>query len=441
MKASGRRGEYWIALLDLFACLAGYAIAAIVESRWTGSNFFQAPDPWIAPWVLSAIIAWFVSVFPESQWNEGMRLWVDGYLAVIGANLLVQCGLSWVSGMQPASWFVIVAGSALSIAISGLLRKWSPMDPHAVGKGTLLVGFDHHTGSLIDVMHRDKILGGIGNASQAADFGVPFLGESSRLEQACEAQRPASIFFSGMPAGTSFRQLLQLHYAGIEVEGAPFGYERVLQRVAWQYLQPSDLLFFLNPKTSRAMLAFQAVYKNLLGLTLRIIFAPLLILTSLLIIVFTGGPALEHVECLGFRRTPFQMLRFRTLGADGNPTRIGKLITRLHLTNLPQLMNVVRGEMTLFGPPPVRTVFAERLSQLIPAYVYRFTVKPGIFGWLDANLPNAGGLTDEMLRLEYDLYYIRQESPSLDLDILLRMLSRTPDKPQVAAVPDVVGNS
>jgi lipopolysaccharide/colanic/teichoic acid biosynthesis glycosyltransferase len=136
------------------------------------------------------------------------------------------------------------------------------------------------------------------------------------------------------------------------------------------------------------------------------------------------------------------MLRFRTMGADGKLTRIGSLIARLHLTNLPQLMNVVRGEMTLFGPAPVRTAFAERLSHLLPAYVYRFTVKPGIFGWMDANPTETGRLPDEMLRLEYDLYYIRQESPSLDLDILLRMLFRHPPARQhAAAIPDMVGKS
>jgi len=190
------------------------------------------------------------------------------------------------------------------------------------------------------------------------------------------------------------------------------------------------------------MLAFQATYKNVIGLALRLIFAPLLILTSFLIVIFTGGPALEHIECLGFRRTPFQMLRFRTMGADGKLTRIGSLIARLHLTNLPQLMNVVRGEMTLFGPAPVRRAFAERLSQLLPAYVYRFTVKPGIFGWMDANPTETGGLADEMLRLEYDLYYIRQESPSLDLDILLRMLfRRSAARQHTTAIPDLVGKS
>ena len=131
---------------------------------------------------------------------------------------------------------------------------------------------------------------------------------------------------------------------------------------------------------------------------------------------------MEQIECLGYQRTPFQLLRFRVRGSDGNLTAIGKWIDRLHLTNLPLLINVVRGEMSLFGPAPVRTVFANHLLRMLPPYVYRFTVKPGIFGCYQAHLKETGGLPDEIARLEYDLYYIRQESPSLDLDILMRML-------------------
>jgi len=442
MTAHRRGGEYWVALLDLLACICGFGGVAWAESAWFGPNLVPAQEVWVSPWIICTVIAWLVMVFPESQWNDGVRLWIDGYLAVIGANLVLQCGLSWMFDLPPASWLVIFGGSALSIAFSAVLRKWVSNRRRPGSKGLLLVGFDDHTASLAAVLKKEDIVGGLGDPLTAPPPQVAFLGTADRLNEVCHDRHPGSIVLSGQPTGLSFRQLLQLHYSGIDVEGAPDLYERALRRVTWQYQRPSDMLFSLNPNTSKGMLAFQAVYKNLIGLALRLIFAPLLILTSLLIVMFTGGPALEHIECLGFRRTPFQMLRFRTLGADGELTRIGRLIVRFHLTNLPQLMNVVRGEMTLFGPAPVRVVFAERLSQLLPAYVYRFTVKPGIFGWMDANPDETGSLPDEMLRLEYDLYYIRQESPSLDVDILQRMLfGRTPAKHQSPPVADAVRNS
>ena len=169
-------------------------------------------------------------------------------------------------------------------------------------------------------------------------------------------------------------------------------------------------------------MAFQAVYTNLIGLGLLLLASPLLIATAVLLAVRLPGNPLEQRECLGFQRIPFQLLRFRTRRPDGRPSWMGSVISRLHLVNLPQLINVVRGEMALFGPPPVRRNFAERLRQIIPIFSQRFTVKPGILGWSQANLRGWRTPPDESLRLEYDLYYMRQESPSLDLDILVRTI-------------------
>jgi lipopolysaccharide/colanic/teichoic acid biosynthesis glycosyltransferase len=119
---------------------------------------------------------------------------------------------------------------------------------------------------------------------------------------------------------------------------------------------------------------------------------------------------------------PFELLRFGTRGRDGRPHAVGKALTALRLQFLPRLVNVVRGEMAFFGPPPVRLEFAQRLERLVPVYAHRFTVKPGIQGWSQLNLAGAAGAPDEALRLEYDLYYVKQNSVSLDIEILLRTL-------------------
>jgi len=439
-----RTGEFRPALLDLFACLIGFSAAALVEYAWVGNDVMDRPEPWVLPWVLSAIIAWFAMVFPETQWHEGSRLWIDGFFTVVAFNLLVQCGLIYLFGMTPASWLVIVLGSALSMGMGGLLRRWIPLGRKDDRQGIVLVGPCHFPVAQLDSTLREHIVGALADdGPDSVPAGTRLLGSSTQLGELCETTRAGKIVVSGKPAGATLTQLLQMHYSGIEVEGAAFFCERELQRVAWQESQPSELLFFLNPNTSRAMLAFQAIYKNLIGLGLRVLAAPLLILISLLIVLTGGGSSMEQIECLGYQRTPFQLLRFRVRGSDGNLTGIGKWIVRLHLTNLPLLINVVRGEMGLFGPAPVRTPFANRMLQLLPPYVYRFTVKPGIFGCYQAHLKETGGLPDEIVRLEYDLYYIKQESPSLDLDILMRMLfPRSPVKSVPPAnTSDLIGTS
>ena len=222
--------------------------------------------------------------------------------------------------MQPASWLVILAGSAFSMIAAGMLRRWIPAGRSDGRKGILLVGFDDTTPFLTTYL-QNQIMGGLESSANTLPPNIPFMGPVDSLTKICETYRPGTIVVGAQPvAGLSDAELLKLHYSGVGVESAPFLYERVARRVAWQYMQPSELLFFLNPGTSRAMLAFQAIYKNVLGLTLRLISAPLLILLSVIIVVTTGGPVLEHIECLGFQRIPFQRLCFRIHRADGTPS-------------------------------------------------------------------------------------------------------------------------
>jgi lipopolysaccharide/colanic/teichoic acid biosynthesis glycosyltransferase len=420
---STRKGSLAEAFLDLLACIGGFGAAALIEYVWIRGALLN-PEAWIFTSLLSAVIAWFAMVFPESQWHEGMRLWIDGFFTVVAFNLLVQSGLIYLFAITPASWLVIVLGSVLTMSTTGLVHKWFP-GQRKLRKGLLFVGSRDIPVAELHEALGEPVLGGLVNGrSEELQAGVPFLGFPADLSKVCEDIRPGTLVVSGKTSEDELRTLLRAHYSGVEVDSAVLFYERVLQRVPWRESRPSDLLFSLNPAISRAMLAFQAVYKNLIGLALRVITAPLLILTSVLVVVLSGAPSVEQIECLGFQRTPFLLLRFRIHDSHGNLTGIGKLIEKLHLTNLPHLINVVRGEMTLFGPAPVRTAFANRLMDLMPAYTYRFTVKPGIFGWYQVHHAETGGLPDEVARLEYDLYYIKQESPSLDLDILLRTVFR-----------------
>ncbi|HEY1184957.1 MAG TPA: sugar transferase [Bryobacteraceae bacterium] len=439
MKASLHRGnEYAAALSDLFACMAGFGVATWAARAWLGEAAFA---PWGFQWAFSTVIAWLAIVFPESSSHGGVSRWIDGFFIATGSNLLVQYGLTYLFGSPAAPWFLIVLGSALSLAAAGLLREALLVATGGRRGGILLVGFDSSTASLAAALEGDSV-GVLENGPPPVSEGLLFLGPPDRLDEVCATKHPRAVVMSGMPAGISLAHLLRLHYAGIEVEGAPFLCEGVLRRVAWQHLSPSDLLFSVTPVTSRAMLAFQAIYKNLVGLGLLIVFAPVLILVSLLIMISTGEAAMEQIECSGLQRIPFQMFRFRTTRLSGAPCWIGNLIGRLHLANLPQLINVFRGEMTLFGPRPVRRAFVERLLHLMPAYVYRFTVKPGIFGWSQTHFAETGGVPEEALSLEYDFYYIRQESPSLDLDILFRTLfRRSKAARKKAAVTDTASGS
>jgi lipopolysaccharide/colanic/teichoic acid biosynthesis glycosyltransferase len=217
------------------------------------------------------------------------------------------------------------------------------------------------------------------------------------------------------------------------VEEASDTYQELFFRISVENLRPSELVWSPAFRPNRLAMATQTIYSNVVGLVALVCLAPILFVIGILSRLAAGpGPLFERTECAGFQKIPFFRLRFHTRDSrSGNTTKIGGLIERLRLGNLPQLINIVRGEMTLFGPQPVRTAFMPRLAALIPFYTQKLTVKPGLFSWAQVNARGSDGLCEESLRLEYDIYYLAQCSPSLDFEILVRTLvggRRTPEQ-------------
>jgi len=407
-------------LLELLACCAGVGLAAWLYQKTLG---ITGAGGWSAESILGlsimALTCWLVTVFSDGAWTGGLRLWIDRFFSAVGLTLVILYGLVYVFHITPTPWPIVVSGCSFSIVLVALIARRQP----ALAKGTpgiLLVGFDSSVKAFAPFL-RSRIVGVLDRDAACVPPGLPFMGDLTRLDEAVASRRPECIIVSEQ-AGVSSRQLLNLRHSGISVETGPAVYENLVQRVSWAHLDPLDLLFSSASIGNRAALAFQAIYTNLIGLGLLLVLLPLLLVTAVTLGVFLGGNPLEQIECLGFQRIPFQKLRFRIRRRDGRSSRIGNAVSRLHLVNLPQLINVVRGEMALFGPPAARRIFAERIRQIIPLYSQRYTVKPGILGWSQANLRAQNTAPDEALRLEYDLYYVKQESPSLDLDILARTI-------------------
>jgi lipopolysaccharide/colanic/teichoic acid biosynthesis glycosyltransferase len=214
--------------------------------------------------------------------------------------------------------------------------------------------------------------------------------------------------------------LIELRQSGVTVRDIADEYERVFNRVMTDRLSIHDLLFSRAFQAKRRTMALQAVYSNLIGLALLVIASPILAATALLLLVGGNGARLERVPCAGFQGVPFHRLRFRTRRKDGSLSWAGATVQALRLTGLPQLVNVLRGEMALIGPRPVRAEFVDRLNECMPFHVHRFSVKPGLTGWAQVNLRGTGKGPDELASLEYDLYYIKHGSLVLDFEILLR---------------------
>jgi len=417
------RSPYRIVFLDLAACLAGFSLAMWLFWGRAEQNYFTA---W--PWeryrqlAVSAALAWVGVALTEDEWRGAFRLWIDRFFTIVGLNLMLQYGLANLFAVHPTPWPIAVAGAIFTLVLGNLTHR--VFDPLLGWPApVLLVG----NNSMAEALNRRlgrRVAGILDCDPESMPRTLPALGNVRQLDQTVASTHAGHVLITDgcWRRQIQPRQLLALRYEGIAVEDGRLVYEDVLQRICWERLQPLELLTASSLAGNRAGMALQAIYTNLIGLGLLLAATPVLIICALTATLATGASPFETRVCRGFQRIPFRLLRFRTRRRNGEYTRTGRVIEALHLTHLPRLINVVRGEMALFGPPPVREEFADRLSQLLFAYVHRFAVKPGLFGWSQCNLP--GELPDEMVRLEYDLYYAREESPSLDLDILFRAVFR-----------------
>ena len=409
-------------LLRFLACLVSVAFCAWIYDLATDTAVSAWPDWWPLEMAVLVVVCWLaVGLFTED--GRELRAWFDRFFTAVGFMLLVQYGLAYLFYLTPLPWGILLGGAALSVTLTTLLLSSRGSRDE---RGILLLGFDSTTRALAPVL-RDRIVGVVDNEPELVAPDLPFLGTVDRLSEAVAEKRPAYVIVSDGDRRVQVkpRELLSLRYAGIAVEPGSTFYESVFSRVNSDALDPFGLLFSSAFMASRASMAVQAVYTNVIALGLLLLLSPVLLAITLLLSLTSGGGALERIECPGFQQIPFRLLRFRVRGVNGEKLWIGELISRLGLVHLPQLINVARGEMTLVGPPPVRTEFAHRLSTLIPVYGHRFTVRPGILGWSQVHLRQIA-VPDERLRLEYDLYYVKQGSPSMDLDIFFRTLMGIP---------------
>jgi sugar transferase (PEP-CTERM system associated) len=261
------------------------------------------------------------------------------------------------------------------------------------------------------------------------------LGSASDLERIVAARHVDRIVvgLSDRRGRLPIEQLLRAKLSGVRVEDATTTYERLTGKILIDDLKPSWLIFSDGFRASRGT----RFVKRMLDLALSIIGvllgAPLMALTALAIKLDSRGPALYSQERVGENGREFVVYKFRSMRTDaeqaGRPiwardkddriTRVGRFIRKTRLDELPQLWNVMRGDMSFVGPRPERPFFVEQLAREIPFYMQRHAVKPGLTGWAQVKYQYGSSVEDAMEKLRYDLYYIKHMSVFFDLTIVL----------------------
>ncbi len=391
--------------------------------------------------VLSVVVAmYFQDLYAQVQVRSRVVL-VQQVCLSMGVALLGQALLSYVLPAALLPKWVMLAGSGLALV---LLPAWrllysAAMTNAIVAEGVLFVGTNPIVVELAAEMSKTpelgmKCLGFVDDGPETAELAGQVLGPLKDLKEICARVNPARIVvgLTERRARLPYQDLLELRYSGIRIEQASQLYEAAFGRVTTRELRPSELIFTAGLGPDPASVQFQAIYSWLIGFVMTIVLSPLMVLTAILVKLTSPGPILYRQVRMGKDDKPFTIRKFRSMRQDAEKhtgavwatkndpriTPVGRWIRKTRLDELPQLFNVLRGEMSIVGPRPERPEFTRTLEQKIPFYRQRTAVKPGVTGWAQINYKYGDTIEDTIAKLEYDLYYIKHMSLALDLYIV-----------------------
>jgi len=268
--------------------------------------------------------------------------------------------------------------------------------------------------------------------------GYQVLGSSENLLEIIKLERVSDVIvaISGEMQGRMFQTLLDAQEMGIAITRMPVAYEELLGRVPIQHLEADWILrSFVDQARQNGFYELGKrmldIAGGLVGCGIFLLFFPLI---AIAILLDSGWPIFYKQTRSGRGGQPYKIFKFRTMGLDAEPdgqpqwaeendkraTRVGRILRKTHLDELPQFVNVLKGEMSLVGPRAERPELVDWFQQHVPFYRARLLVKPGITGWAQVNFGYASTVDETITKLEYDLYYIKHRNLILDFVILLR---------------------
>jgi len=380
-------------------------------------------------------------------WLLALRAALSTYFTLgpaVASAVGTATGLVAVSALDlwaPGIDFSVLALAETAVAVFILSAAWEHVVRSIVKQRVLVIGTNGGASEVMQELQDDRapftIVGVVGGRSDAGTAEVARLGPLDELRRIVEAQRPDIIILTDDRAGAwAVEPLLDLAPMGFKVVGVSHFFEHALGRVPLPHLTPAWFMSMLHlrqkPYTRVAKRSFDLVVASL-GLLLV---APLLPLLAALVRT-SPGPIIYSQIRLGEGGRHYRMFKLRTMRANaeeaGRPlfaresdprvTRVGRLLRQTHLDEVPQLWNVLKGEMSIVGPRPERPEFVEMLEQTVPFWTRRLLVKPGITGWAQLRCGYAYDTDSTAEKLSYDLWYLRNRNVVVDLAICAKTVS------------------
>ena len=228
------------------------------------------------------------------------------------------------------------------------------------------------------------------------------------------------------------RELLDCKLHGVRVVDVATHFEKTLGQIRLDSVNPGWLIFGDGFNQGWVRTVVKRFLDIVFATVLLLVSLPVMLITGILILIESGGPVLYLQERVGLNGRLFNVVKFRSMRTDaeqdGTPrwataeddrvTRVGRIIRKLRIDELPQLFTVLAGDMSLVGPRPERPYFVDSLTQEIPYYAVRLSVKPGLTGWAQVRYHYGASMEDSAEKLQYDLYYVKNHTWFLDLVVL-----------------------
>ena len=268
-------------------------------------------------------------------------------------------------------------------------------------------------------------------------YNKPILGDPSQIMEIVTDKKVDQIIVAldERRGGFPLMQLLECKVQGLIIKPGVDFYERLTGRLKIKHLVPSTMIFSKGFKKSALQLTLKRFTELIMSICGLIILAPLMLIIALLVKLESRGPVFYRQERVGEYGKCFELIKFRSMYTDAEAngpvwatendnrvTRVGKWLRKLRLDEIPQMINVIKGNMSFVGPRPERPHFVNILRREIPFYDQRLSVKPGITGWAQIMYVYAGSKEETLEKMTYDLFYIKNMSLFLDFYIIYKTI-------------------
>jgi exopolysaccharide biosynthesis polyprenyl glycosylphosphotransferase len=434
-------------LLFLDGCniLGSWVLANAFHSKLSLSIF----NPFLLAFSVIFIVGLYLSdaYRPDAQiagLRAPLRILLSGvFIATILASL-IYFSSGW-DVWEATSRKLWVTALTLALTLAVLSRLWVVqwMRDHARQSSWLILGMDNRAlqfaRDAVEQNHLARfcvLTSDPSLAAQLTELGIGVV-ESLKVLPTWVTANWSGVLLSNKTelSDAQARQLMQFRLQGVPVYGLPDFYETLWFKLPVQLLHDDWFMFSTGFNLLPGAISFR--FKRLVDMVssalMLVGLSPLMLLIGLLVKLDTPGPVFYSQLRNGMNRQAFRVYKFRSMRQDAEKdgamwasqrdsriTRVGNVLRLMRLDELPQLWNVLRGEMSLIGPRPERPEFDDKFSREIPYYDVRYLVQPGITGWAQVMYPYGASVEDAYEKLSYDLYYIKNYSFWLDLAIVFK---------------------